>query len=252
MKAAVSKTVLGVKPLTWVRIPPSPPPGGQLGSQLGRHSEPSHEPALHVGFRRVLHDHQQPTITHSVKPDSVGLEQQRRRHRPGTAHQLDTCRAGSRSTLSASWWSTRFAIGAPLPAIARTRVNVGFRRVLHGHQQPTITHSVKPGYTGLEQQRQRHRPGTAPIPACPWAGSRIPPSPPPGGQLGSQLGRHPQPSVSERRWPVSHAVLCGLHRSGRRRGLHRVDERLNCELRIQSGLWLIDIGVISVDLSGVR
>ncbi len=102
MKAAVSKTVLGVKPLTWVRIPPSPPPGGQLGSQLGRHSQPSHEPALHVGFRRVLHGHQQPTITKSVKPNSVGLEQQRRRHRPGTA----------------------------------------------------------------------------PIPACPWAGSRIPPSPP--------------------------------------------------------------------------
>ncbi len=118
MKAAVSKTVLGVKPLTWVRIPPSPPPGGQLGSQLGRPSQPSHEPALHVGFRRVL----------------------------------------------------------------------------HGNQQPTITHSVKPGCTGLEQQRRRHRPGTAPIPACPWAGSRIPPSPPPGGQLSSQLGRPSQPS----------------------------------------------------------
>ncbi len=61
-----------------------------------------------MGFRRVLHGNQHPTITKSVKPGYTGLEQQRRRHRPEPAHQLDTYRAGSQITLSASSRSLRF------------------------------------------------------------------------------------------------------------------------------------------------
>ncbi len=122
-----------------------------------------------MGFRRVLHGNQHPTITKSVKPGCTGLEQQRRRHRPEPAHQLDTYRAGSQITLSASTGRPGSQLGRHSQQPCEPALHVGFRRVLHGNQsQPSPTQSspATPALSSSVEDTGQH-PHTNSTPAGP-------------------------------------------------------------------------------------